>query len=76
MYSFENLPERVQVGLRLTPRSHEAMKRLGLQVDDITSRSVEEVARMYNDQETDKVMLEKRWHHYEQKRLTRISDLK
>ena len=61
MYSIDNLPERVQAGLRLTPRSDEAMKRLGLKLDDIASRSVEDVAHMYNDQETDKAMLEKRW---------------
>lgn len=76
MYSLENLPEKVSTGLRLTPRSYEAMKRLGLKLDDIVTRSVDEVAKMYNDQETDHALLEKRWQHYEAKRVNRITELK
>lgn len=52
------------------------MKRLGLKLDDIGSRSIEEVSHMYNDQETDKAMLEKRWQHYEAKRTSRINELR
>jgi hypothetical protein len=75
MYSVENLPERIDTSVRLSPRSHEAMKRMGLKMDDLATKSIGEVQRMYSDNETDKAMLEKRWEHYETKRLERVKQV-
>jgi hypothetical protein len=51
------------------------MKRMGLKMDDLATKSIGEVQRMYSDNETDKAMLEKRWEHYETKRLERVKQV-
>lgn len=76
MYSIESLPEKVSHGLRLTPRSTEAMRRMGLKTDDIVSKDIDEVQKTFGDGETDKALLEKRWEHFELKRMARIAQLK
>lgn len=41
MFSFENFPDKGTAGMRMTPRSHEALKRTGLTVDDVLVKTPE-----------------------------------
>ena len=62
--------------MKLTPRSHEALKRSGLTVDDLLIKTPEEINAKYGDVVTDKQLLEKRVGHHEEKRRSRIDQLK
>jgi hypothetical protein len=47
-------------GVQLTPRSKEAFKRLGYQIEDITPISKEEINRKYGDNNTNRKLIQKR----------------
>ena len=64
MFSFENFPEGGSASMKLTPRSHEALKRSGLTVDDVLVKTPEEINAKYGAVVTEKPLLEKRVGHY------------
>lgn len=76
MISFENFPENANAQSRLTPRSHEALKRTGFKFDDLLVRSAEEINAKYGDGITEKALIEKRVAHHEEKRKAKLQHLK
>lgn len=64
MISFESFPENVSTQARLTPRSHEALKRTGIKIEDLLQRTADDINTKYGDNITDKALIEKRLIHY------------
>ena len=64
MFSFENFPEKASNAMRMTPRSHEALKRTGLTIDDVLVKTTEEINAKYGDTVTEQSLLEKRIAHH------------
>jgi len=57
MHSFDNFPENQTSSIRLTPRSYEALKRTGFQMDDLVHKTSEEINAKYGDNVTDKALI-------------------
>lgn len=75
MISFDCFPDTSNVQAKLTPRSNEALKRIGFNFEDLTIRTPEDINAKYGDNITDKDMIEKRVAHYEEKRKAKIEIL-
>lgn len=52
------------------------MKRTGFKIDDLVSRSAEDVNTRYGDHITEKALIDKRHAHYEEKRVAKLDILK
>jgi hypothetical protein len=65
MISFDGFPETNNPSFRLTPRSHESLKRTGFKPEDLIVRTAEEVNNKYADNVTDRALIDKRLAHYE-----------
>lgn len=76
MISFDNFPDTTNPHVKLTPRSHEALKRTGIKLDDLIVRNADDINTKYGDNITDKALIEKRVIHYEEKRKGKLDLLK
>ena len=75
MYSIEELPDVVAQHTHLTPRSYEAIRRLGYRLEDLSKKTSQEIHDIYNDHETNKAILDKRTEHEEGKRKARLKEV-
>lgn len=64
MISFDNFQDNSTVNSRLTPRSNEALKRTGHKFEDLIVRTADDINSKYQDNVTDKTLIEKRVIHY------------
>ena len=64
MISFDNFPEAANANAKLTPRSNEALKRTGLKLEDLLTKTSEEINSKYGDTIYNKELIEKRVEHY------------
>lgn len=72
MHSIEELPEVIPPTTHLTPRSHEALKRSGYRLSDLSKKTLQEISEIYNDNETSRHIIDKRVEHEESKRKSRL----
>jgi len=52
------------------------MKRTGFKIDDLVCRNAEDVNARYGDHITEKALIDKRYDHYEEKRVAKLDILK
>ena len=64
MISFDNFPDTNNINAKLTPRSNEAMKRTGYKMEDLVTKTPEDVNAKYGDNINDQGLIDKRFAHY------------